>query len=102
MASVIRSFIVCYIIYREDDYLLDGCQQIAIITGSVQQCDCPGEDRVGECGSSILNYLLAYINIAKDVPTFLIWEKAIFWKNKPKQVDLFKKTEDSENDMSIK
>ena len=61
MASVIRSFIVCYIIYREDDYLLDGCQQIAIITGSVQQCDCPGEDRVGECGSSILNYLLAYI-----------------------------------------
>ena len=36
-------------------------QQIAIITGSVQQCDCPGEDRVGECGSSILNYLLAYI-----------------------------------------
>lgn len=60
MASVIRSFIVCYIIYREDDYLLDGCQQIAIITGSVQQRDCPGEDRVGECGSSILNYLLAY------------------------------------------
>lgn len=78
MASVIRSFIVCYIIYREDDYLLDGCQQIAIITGSVQQCDCPEEDRVGECGSSILNYLLAYINIAKGVPTFLIWKKTIF------------------------
>lgn len=80
MASVIRSFIVCYIIYREDDYLLDGCQQIAIITGSVQQCDCPGEDRVGECGSSILNYLLAYINIAKDVPTFFNMEKGHFLK----------------------
>ena len=77
MASVIRSFIVCYIIYREDDYLLDGCQQIAIITGSVQQCDCPGEDRVGECGSSILNYLLAYINIAKGVPTFKNTKKSV-------------------------
>ena len=80
MASVIRSFIVCYIIYREDEYLLDGCQQIAIITGSVQQCDCPGEDRVGECGSSILNYLLAYINIAKGVPTFFNIEKGHFLK----------------------
>lgn len=80
MASVIRSFIVCYIIYREDDYLLDGCQQIAIITGSVQQCDCPREDRVGECGSSILNYLLAYINIAKDVPTFFNMGKGHFLK----------------------
>ena len=80
MASVIRSFIVCYIIYREDDYLLDGCQQIAIITGSVQQCDCPGEDQVGECGSSILNYLLAYINIAKDVPTFFNMGKGHFLK----------------------
>ena len=57
---------------------MDGCQQIAIITGSVQQCDCPEEDRVGECGSSIINYLLAYINIAKGVPTFLIWKKTIF------------------------
>ena len=71
---------MCYIIYREDDYLLDGCQQIAIITGSVQQCDCPGEDRVGECGSSILNYLLAYINIAKDVPTFFNMGKGHFLK----------------------
>lgn len=59
---------------------MDGCQQIAIITGSVQQCDCPGEDRVGECGSSILNYLLAYINIAKDVPTFFNMEKGHFLK----------------------
>ena len=80
MASVICSFIVCYIIYREDDYLLDGCQQIAIITGSVQQCDCPGEDRVGECGSSILNYLLAYINTAKGVPTFFNMENGRFLK----------------------
>ena len=71
---------MCYIIYREDDYLLDGCQQIAIITGSVQQCDCPGEDRVGECGSSILNYLLAYINIAKGVPTFFNTGKGHFLK----------------------
>ena len=71
---------MCYIIYREDDYLLDGCQQIAIITGSVQQCDCPGEDRVGECGSSILNYLLAYINIAKGVPTFFNMENVRFLK----------------------
>lgn len=78
MASVIRSFIVCYIIYREDDYLLDGCQQIAIITGSVQQCDCPGEDRVGECGSSILNYLLTYIIQQKVCQLFLIRKKAIF------------------------
>lgn len=78
MASVIRSFIVCYIIYREDDYLLDGCQQIAIITGSVQQCDCPGEDRVGECDSSILNYLLAYIIQQKACQLFLIRKKAIF------------------------
>ena len=78
MASVIRSFIVCYIIYREDDYLLDGCQQIAIITGSVQQCDCPGENRVGECGSSILNYLLAYIIQQKACQLFFDMEKAIF------------------------
>ena len=59
---------------------MDGCQQIAIITGSVQQCDCPGEDRVGECGSSILNYLLAYINIAKGVPTFFNMKKDHFLK----------------------
>ena len=59
---------------------MDGCQQIAIITGSVQQCDCPGEDRVGECGSSILNYLLSYINIAKGVPTFFNMENGRFLK----------------------